>query len=183
MADNETNTTGTMGGTPVGTVHISQGTVTAVSPDGSERALSSDSPVFADEQIVTGVDGMVSIIFNDAGQTRLDIGRESNVTLDEDVYLGAPPEDISDITADVEDIQQALASGEFDPTLELKATAAGGGIGGGAGGGRKFTTEDTDGEEGEVGAGLTTDGPGKGFGQDIPPGQAKKVEEPEGDRL
>ena len=48
----------------VGKVVILYGTVKAISPDGTVRLLMPNSPVFANDRIVTESDGNVSIMFD-----------------------------------------------------------------------------------------------------------------------
>ena len=55
----------------------------------------------------------------------LTLGRNSDVVINEEVYDQEPSEDFAAATSEVEDIQKALEQGEFDPTTELEATAAG----------------------------------------------------------
>ncbi|WP_457573074.1 Ig-like domain-containing protein [Desulfolithobacter sp.] len=109
----------------IGRVAVLYGEVRAMAGDGSQRLLQPDSPVFAGEVIVTGPDGMVSIIFDDQLQTQLDLGRMSEVLLDDDVHGGTDGLDLQDAVSEVEDIQQALLEPDFDPTLEEEPPAAG----------------------------------------------------------
>ena len=122
------------GSQAVGEVMIIHGTVKAMASDGTERLLAPNSPVFANERIMTGSDGMVSIMFT-ASQSQLDLGRMSEVTLDEDIYAGEAPIDLSDAAAEAQEIQEALMAEDFDPTAELEAPAAGAGGLASAGGG------------------------------------------------
>ncbi|MFZ2950856.1 MAG: retention module-containing protein, partial [Desulfuromonadaceae bacterium] len=130
MAGNA-NTTGTGSGNQVvGKVFILYGTVKATSQDGTVRVLAPNSPIFAHDQIITESDGSVSIIIdglNGTSPTQLDIGRMSNVTIDEDVYAGASTGAAAEAAAEAEQIQQALLAG--DKPIELEATAAGSGGG------------------------------------------------------
>ncbi|MCK9264368.1 MAG: retention module-containing protein, partial [Deltaproteobacteria bacterium] len=170
MPDIETTAAGSGENMQVGTVLLTHGSVKAVSPDGSERILAAADPVFAGEQIVTGENGRVSVLFDDAAQTRLDVGRESTVALTEDVYQGAPPEDISEVTAEVEAIQQALVTGDIDPTTDLEPPAAGGEAAG-MGGSREIIVDELDAPEQPVVAGAETTGVGYNFlDPEIPPG-------------
>jgi hypothetical protein len=128
------NTTGTeTGNQVVGHVAILYGTVKAISADGTERLLTLNSPIFADDTIVTESDGRVSIVMDDGAQSQIDLGRMSEVVIDEDIYQGATSEEISDAVAEVEEIQEALLAEDFDPTLELEAAAAGGDASAGGG--------------------------------------------------
>ncbi len=133
MATTE-NTTGTeTGNQVVGHVAILYGTVKAISPDGTERLLTLNSPIFANDTIVTESDGRVSIVMDDGAQSQIDLGRMSEVVIDEDIYQGASSEEISDAATEVEQIQEALLAEDFDPTLELEAAAAGGDTAAGGG--------------------------------------------------
>lgn len=118
----------------VGTAFIIYGTVKAVSAEGFERVLTPNSAVFQNERIVTGPDGSISIVFSDS-QIQLDLGRFSDVSLDNDIY-GVADESTVDTTASIEDIQIALENEDFDPTTELDPAAAGNQTSG-TGGGRK----------------------------------------------
>ena len=91
--------------------------------------------------------------------TQLDVGRMSDIVIDEDVYAGASPEDVAEATAEAEQIQQALLEGEGE--IELDATAAGGA--GGAGGGHPIVEFDETGNEVNPEAGAETEGLGFGF--------------------
>ena len=124
--------TGT-GNQEVGKVFIIYGKVKAISSDGTERVLGPNSPIFEYDRIVTESDGMLSIILNDPAQTQIDIGRMSDVQIDEDVFAGATADEIAEVAAEIEEIQEAILAEDFDPTIELEAAAAGGT--GGAGGG------------------------------------------------
>jgi hypothetical protein len=125
MADIE-NTQGTETGNQViGKVSILYGTVKAISSDGTTRVLALNSPVYADDRIITESDGSVSIVLDDPAQTQLDIGRMSDIILDEDVYGGAAPEDVAEAAAEIEEIQEALLAGDDMEDVEMEATAAG----------------------------------------------------------
>jgi len=109
----------------VGKVQIIHGTVKAQAADGTVRVLQANDPIFANERIITGTDGMIAIAFGDAANTRLDLGRMSDVLIDEDVFSGEAPADLGDAAAEVASIQQALTNENFDPTTDLEAPAAG----------------------------------------------------------
>ena len=113
----------------VGKVVILYGSVKAVSPDGAERLLVPNSPIFANDHIVTESDGNVSIMFDGTPPTQMDLGRMSNVVIDEDVYAGMAPSVVSDVAAEAEQIQKALMAG--DQPIDLAAPAAGGDTGAG----------------------------------------------------
>ncbi|BHH85444.1 retention module-containing protein [Desulforhopalus sp. 52FAK] len=109
---------------PIGSAVIVYGKVEALAPDGTTRLLTPNGPVFLGERIITSSNGSISIVFDDGVNSQLDLGRMSDVTLDEDVYQESS-EDLSEVLAEVEDIQEALLSGDFDPTIDLEAPAAG----------------------------------------------------------
>lgn len=109
---------------PVGKVFIVYGTVKAVSSDGTTRALAPNSPIYAQDRILTESDGRVSIVFNDPVNPQLNLGRMSAIIIDEDVY-NTEAADISDVAGEVKEIQETLLSEDFDPTTELEAPAAG----------------------------------------------------------
>ena len=54
----------------VGRVVIIYDNVKAISPDGMERLLSVESPIYANDRIVTESDGKVSIVINDDVHSR-----------------------------------------------------------------------------------------------------------------
>ncbi|MFV0439593.1 MAG: retention module-containing protein, partial [Desulfopila sp.] len=132
---------------PVGKVLIIHGTVKAVSASGVERILGPNSVIYANEHIVTGPDGSVSIGFND-NPAQLTLGRMTDVAIDDDVYSAAMPDHQGAGALSVEDIQAALVDNEnFDPTTDLPAPAAGPGAGGGvtpAGGDRHIVIFEPD---------------------------------------
>ncbi len=116
-----------------GKVFIVYGKAKAISSDGTERALGPNSPIFEYDRIITESDGKLSIILNDPAQTQIDIGRMSDIYIDEDVFAGATQEEIAEVAAEVEEIQEAIMAEDFDPTIELEAAAAGGAASGGGG--------------------------------------------------
>ena len=107
----------------VGKVFILYGKVKAIAPDGTVRVLAVNSPVFAMDRIVTESDGSVAIVFDGFPPAQIEIGRMSDVLIDEDIYEGAAPEQVAESTATVEEIQ-AMLEGEGE--IELEAPAAGG---------------------------------------------------------
>src|SRR5512138_2032876 len=95
-----------------GKVAILSGTVKAISPEGVVRVLTVNSIIYADDKIITGSDGTISIVF-DSG-TQLDLGRMSEVQITEDVYGGGhvSPSASADASAEQEAIQTALLQGD-----------------------------------------------------------------------
>jgi hypothetical protein len=138
----------------VGKVFILYGTVQAVSPDGTVRVLAPNSPVYADEHIITGSDGSVSIQFDGPPVTQLDLGRMTEIVVDDDVHAGVAPESVSESAAEAEQVHQTLLEG--DQTIELEATAAGGSTG--VGGGHPTVIFTLDGNEGHITSGADTTG-------------------------
>jgi hypothetical protein len=108
----------------VGEVFILYGKVKAIAPDDTVRVLAVNSPVFAMDRIVTESDGSVSIMLDGQPPTQIDIGRMSDILIDEDVYAGVVPGEVAEATAEAEEIQTVLLEGEGQ--IELEATAAGG---------------------------------------------------------
>src|SRR5512138_818412 len=96
----------------VGKVIILYGTVKAISPDGTVRLLAPNSPIFANDRIVTESDGNVSIMFDGTPPSQMDLGRMSNVAIDEDVYAGVSPSVTSDAAAEFAQIEKALMAGD-----------------------------------------------------------------------
>ncbi|RPJ16650.1 MAG: retention module-containing protein, partial [Desulfobacteraceae bacterium] len=115
----------------VGKVFILYGTVKAVAPDGTARILAPNSPIFADDRIITGADGSITIQFDGPPVTQLDLGRMTEIVIDENVYGGVAPEVVTEAAADADKIQEALLAG--DEEIDLEATAAGGDAGAGGG--------------------------------------------------
>jgi Ca2+-binding RTX toxin-like protein len=118
------------------------------------RILAPNSPIYANERIVTEADGIVSIQFDGPPVTQLDLGRMTEIVINEDVYGGVAPEVVTEAAADADKIQEALLAG--DEEIDLEATAAGGDAG--AGGGHSTVIFDLDGNEVTPGSGAETSG-------------------------
>jgi len=157
------NNTGT-GSQVVGKVMTVQGVVKAQAPDNSVRILEVGSPIFLGERIITGDSGMISIALGDGLGTRLDLGRMSDVLVDGDLFPGEPG-DFSEAVAEVEQVQQALLAGEFDPTTDFEPTAAGPAAAGPAddGGGSSYVEFSLTGEAVTPTSGAETTGVGLNF--------------------
>ena len=124
---------------------------------------------------VTGPDGSVSVVFNDnAGH--LELGRMSDVLMDQDVYAGAGPDQAADAVAQAAEIQAALENGEIDPTTQLPPPAAGAGVAGPRGGGRQIVVFEADQMEVLPDSGAETTGIGLDF-LDPPGGVVTEPEE------
>jgi len=157
-----------------GKVLLLYGTVKAVSKNGLERILHPGDIVMVGEEIITGPDGMVSIVMNDPDHTRLDLGRSSTVVLDADV-LGTT--DIQDNIAEIQDIQQALQDNNFDPTQTLEAPAAGEGGAGAGGGSHPYVVFPESDLEVLPDAGAETTGITRSFTEQIDPDMPFTAEE------
>jgi len=116
-------TTGS-GSQVVGRVVIIYDNAKAISPDGMERLLSVESPIFANDRIVTESDGKVSIVINDDVHTQIDLGTMSNVMIDEDIFGGVSPEEITEATAEVEQVQESFLVEGVDLTVESDSPVA-----------------------------------------------------------
>ncbi len=165
----------------IGKVVIVYGTVKAVSPAGVERVLTPNSLVYANERIITGSDGSVSLIFTEKN-IHLDLGRMTEMVLDQDVYADTEGRyEVAEGMPDVADIQAALASGNFDPTLVLPSPAAGGGViaTGPRGGGRQLVIFTPDQMEVIPDSGAETTGISRNF-LDPPPVEYVPEDEPVG---
>ncbi len=145
----------------IGKAIIVNGTVKAQSADGVERVLQPNSPVFLNDRINTGAEGAISIGFNDPENTQLDLGRMTEMVIDNSV-LAAEEVDLEEVTAEVAAIQQALESGDEIQIAETAAGPSAGGAGDG-GGGRPIYKDEIDGKEGDVTSGAETEGVDYGF--------------------
>ncbi len=123
MAEIKNSPTSEVGHKAIGKVAILYGNVKAISPDGIVRILKVNSMIFADDRIITGDDGSLSIVMNTFPPTQLDLGRVSDIVVDEDVYGAISPAVTAEASAEQKAIQDALLAG--DQPIELEATAAG----------------------------------------------------------
>jgi len=110
----------------VGRVVIKYGNVKVISPDGMERLLSVESPIFAYDRIVTESDGKVSIVINDDVHTQIDLGTMLDVMIDEDIFGGICPEEIAEAMAKVEQVQERFIVEGGDLSVDPEFLAAGG---------------------------------------------------------
>ncbi|NLX17896.1 MAG: retention module-containing protein, partial [Desulfobulbus sp.] len=148
---------------PVGKAVIVYGTVKAVSADGLERVLTPNSVIYADDRIVTGSDGSISITFTGSPNAMM-LGRMSDVLIDEEVYGGTAADGSGDFSASVADIQQALEQDpDLDPGEVLPPPAAGAGVAGAGGGGRQIVVFDATQMEVTPDSGAETRGIGWDF--------------------
>jgi len=159
----------------VGKVFILYGTVKAVSPDGTVRVLAPNSPIYADDRIITESDGSVSLQFDGPPVTQLDLGRMTEIVIDEDVYAGVAPEVVSEAAAEAEQVQQSLL--EKDQPIELEATAAGGTTG--SGGGHSVFNLALTGNEVTPGSGADTTTPTEGTAESVSGGTTTLTAEPD----
>ena len=147
---------------PVGKVFIVYGTAKAISTDGTTKVLAPNSPIFAQDRIITESDGRVSIVFTDPTNSQLTLGRMSDIIIDEDVYSTAT-ENIADATGEVEEVQEALLTESFDPTTELPAPAAGDTGGASDGGGHPIASFEATAMRGNITSGAETIGVERSF--------------------
>ena len=80
----------------VGHALIVQGTVRVESTNGVSRAIEPNSQIFLDDQISTGSSGAVSIVLSNDNGIQLDLGRMSQLVIDEDV-TGSTLPDLGDV--------------------------------------------------------------------------------------
>ena len=108
-----------------GVARETKGGVKIISADGSERLLEKGSKVYADEQIITGLRGAVSIEL--ANGTIIEIGSESQITLNTEGVKAVTDAKVQDQSEDaqneVTEMQQALIDGIL--IEDQPATAAG----------------------------------------------------------
>jgi len=123
MASATEKTTGP-GSQPVGSVVIINENTKAISPDGTERLLAADSPIFAQDRIITEGDGRISIVIDDAVQTQIDLEGGNDIIIDEDIFGGVSSELVAHASAGVEQVQEAFFIQDIDLTAEPEAPAA-----------------------------------------------------------
>ncbi|WP_273149903.1 retention module-containing protein, partial [Methylophaga thiooxydans] len=115
--------------TQIGVVKALIGNVTATATDGSTRSLQVGDNVYANELITTNIAAAIEIELNDGSV--MDLGRSSQVMLDNAVFDPSATTTVASETDDVPDdiaaIQAALLAGD-DPTEVGDATAAGAGV-------------------------------------------------------
>ncbi|MGE5471159.1 MAG: retention module-containing protein [Bacteroidota bacterium] len=160
----------------IGTVKSVLGTVTATDASGVTRDLQVGDKVFINDVIQTSGDGVVLVEF--VNGTHADLGRDSNLVLDADVFN---PEQVASDKSDIASIQAQIAAGA-DPTLITEAPAAGPGAS--DEGGSSFVVVDQLAPQGLVTSGFPTEGisvafnlPANQLGEPIstPPGNAEGV--------
>jgi hypothetical protein len=106
----------------IGIVSTVIGNVTVIDINGISRTLQAGDKIFQNDLVSTDLNGAVEISLEDGNI--VDIARNSQLLLDENIYSG---EGSPSTTDDVELIQQTLLDGE-DPTASGEATAAGDGV-------------------------------------------------------
>ncbi|MCK5193338.1 MAG: retention module-containing protein, partial [Desulfobulbaceae bacterium] len=163
MADNkQVLESSTVSQEPVGKVFIVYGTAKVISSDGTTRALAPNSAIYAQDRILTESDGRLSIVFNDSTNSQLNLGRMSDIVIDEDVY-NTDTADLAEVTSEVEEIQEALLAEGFDPTTELAAPAAGDAGSASDGGGHPVVSFEATGEVVVPTSGAETTGVERSF--------------------
>jgi VCBS repeat-containing protein len=106
----------------IGFVKVLTGTATATAVDGTQRALNIGDRVYADELISTGSASAIEIQFADG--TLMDLGRNTQALLDNEVFDPQQAIIESANEVDILALQETLIDGE-DPTQQGNATAAG----------------------------------------------------------
>jgi len=141
------NTSGT-GSQQVGRVVILYETAKAVSVDGTERLLAVESPIFANDRIITEGEGRVSIVIDDDVQTQIDLDGRNEILIDEDIFGGAGSAEIAEAAADAEEVQEAFFIQDIDLTAEPETDATDSVVN--AGGGHEVADFDRITHEGDI---------------------------------
>jgi hypothetical protein len=109
----------------VGQALIVSGAVQVRSAGGVSQTVRPNSPIHLDDQIDTGADGAVSIIFADGENSQLDMGSMSSLVVDEDVTGTTLPE-LGDVTVEAGSLVNLLEHWEdFEPLAPLEAIVPG----------------------------------------------------------
>jgi len=108
----------------IGFVKSLSGLVQAKMPDGTLKTLKVGDMIYANMEIISGENGLVTVMFEN--NSSLTINKGESAVLDESVYQGEGFDN-----QEVQALQQALLNGE---DVNFDATAAGAGADGGAGG-------------------------------------------------
>lgn len=104
----------------IGQALLVSGTVRVESVNGVSQVLKPNSSIHLDDRIDTGSGGEVSIVLNDSDATQLDLGRMSQMIVDDDVLGGSLP-DLGDVAVEaglVADLWQDWESFEPVPVLD-----------------------------------------------------------------
>ena len=101
-----------------GIVKAVTGIVKAIAVDGTERILQVGDRVQANEQIITGDDGVIAVEFSDG--TTIDLGRNSDVTLNENTLISdegnkQASQTLEDAQGEVAAAQRAIPRNRLDP--------------------------------------------------------------------
>lgn len=107
----------------IGQALLVSGTVRVESVNGVSQLLKPNSPVHLDDRIDTGSGGEVSIVLNDSDATQLDLGRMSQMIVDDDVLGGGSLPDLGDVAVEaglVADLWQDWES--FEPVAAFETT-------------------------------------------------------------
>ncbi|MDO8826109.1 retention module-containing protein [Methylophaga sp.] len=109
--------------TSIGFISFITGTASVQNTDGSHRSLQHGVPVYPDDVIQSDAESSLSILFLDGSV--LDIGRNTTITLNTDVFN--PNTALAEPEVDISALQQAILAG-VDPTLAADPAAAGAGV-------------------------------------------------------
>jgi hypothetical protein len=109
---------------PVGSVVIINDKAKAISPDGTERLLAVESPIFAQDRIITEGNGRVSIVIDDNVQTQIDLDGRNDIIIDEDIFGGVSSELVAQASAGVEQVHEVFIIQDIDLTADPETPAA-----------------------------------------------------------
>ena len=95
----------------IGKALIVDGTVRIESINGLSQIIRPNAPIHLDDRIETGSDGSVSIALTTENASQLDLGRMSQMIIDEDVAGGSLP-DFSDVAVEAGPLTDLLENWE-----------------------------------------------------------------------
>ena len=103
----------------VGQALVVYGTVRVESANGVSRIIEPNSQIFFEDRIDTGNNGAVSIMLNDSDGTQIDVGRLSEILIDEDVLNVTLP-DLGDVSVEAGLLADLLHSQDsFDSVASM----------------------------------------------------------------
>ena len=107
----------------IGQALVVQGTVMMQSVNGVSQVVKPNSEIHFEDQIDTGGDGAVSILFADSENHQLDIGNMSRMIIDDDVAGSTLPE-LGDVAVEAGLVADLLQNWEsFEPVAPLETIA------------------------------------------------------------
>ncbi len=109
----------------IGHALVVAGTVRVESANGVSRLIEPNSQIFLGDQIDTGSAGSVSVVLNDNAGTQLELGRMSEMIIDDDVIGDALP-DLGDVAVEAGLVNDLLQNWEsFEPIALLETIVPG----------------------------------------------------------